>query len=469
MRTAASIRLGSKAPTSSVSMSHKAPMQKPCQSMDFDGPVTMSPGNKVVGLVQLTSGLAPTVAIVDPFSTGKWLAPGFAQRGWSCVAVLSGTVSPEFLRGLCASDFAAVVLAQDGLEALAAELSARGVQHVVAGSEWGVNLAEDLADYMGFPGNDPLPGRPRRDKYRMASLVREKGLRAPLSLKVMSSDDLDSALDQFTTWPIVLKPTSSGGSDGVCFCESRQQAREVFDVLLGDTNVLGLTNDSVLVQERLVGQQYFVNSVSIDGRHHIHEIWRDDRIFVTGKPVYDRQVLLDAAGPVQAQLQPFVRHVLDALGVRNGPAHTELCVDEHGPALIESGARLEGSVTPSGPVSATGTSQVALTVERYTEPEEFAARIGTGYKLDMRLAVVCLVAPRDGAIDADVLDTIRALPSVYCGSALELPDGMPVSRTVDLLTSPGHIYLLAHNSESLEGDYRAIRELETNGLYLREM
>ncbi len=411
----------------------------------------------------------PVVAIVDPMSTGAWLAPEFHRHRWRSVAVLSGTVGPTYAAGFRPSHFDAVLTSPGdtpaALGSLAAQLAAYRPAQVIPGCEWGVNLADDLAALLGVPGNVRLPRRPRRAKDAMMRRVAEAGLRVPLGTRVVTAGELDDWLGAAGIWPVVVKPIASAGSDGVIFCADAAQARAAFDGLQGTTNALGLCNDAVLVQQRLVGQQYFVNSVSMDGRHYIHEMWRDDRLLVDSKPVYDRQSLMDPVGDVQDQLVQFVLAVLAALGVRNGPAHTELCVDEHGPVLIECGARLEGGVTPKGPARATGHSQVSLTVERYTAPGRFAKRIGARYSRERAVAVVCLVAPCDGSIDEVGLARLAGLPSVYCGSALALQHGAPVRRTVDLFTSPGHVYLVADDPRDVDHDYLRIRELEANGLY----
>lgn len=50
-------------------------------------------------------------------------------------------------------------------------------------------------------------------------------------------------------------------------------------------------------------------------------------------------------------------------------------------------------------------------------------------------------------------------------SALALRPGSPVRRTVDLFTSPGHVYLISEDPGDLDRDYGRIRELEADGLY----
>ncbi|MFI0816428.1 hypothetical protein ACH4TX_19955 [Streptomyces sp. NPDC021098] len=41
----------------------------------------------------------------------------------------------------------------------------------------------------------------------------------------------------------------------------------------------------------------------------------------------------------------------------------------------------------------------------------------------------------------------------------------PVTRTLDLATSPGYLYLSSDDEAQVEADYHRLRELEENGLY----
>ena len=113
-----------------------------------------------------TGNAAPVVVIVDPLSTGVWLAPEFLRRGWRCVAVLSGTVGPAYAAGLRRDDFDEVLLSPgnspEDTRSLARRLAQLHPRHVIPGCEWGVDLAEDLARALGLPGNEGLADRPRR-------------------------------------------------------------------------------------------------------------------------------------------------------------------------------------------------------------------------------------------------------------------------------------------------------------------
>ncbi|WP_052808547.1 ATP-grasp domain-containing protein [Streptomyces cyaneogriseus] len=407
----------------------------------------------------------PTVAIVDPFSTGAQLAPEFARRGWQAIALLStGGVPAEFRRGFRPEHYAAVLDASAGAD-VTAQLRAARPAYVITGSEWGVHTADALAEQLGLPGNGTELSHCRRDKFAMAERLRSQGVAAAASLAAQDVAEILAWADAEGHWPLVVKPLASAGSDAVAICENAAQVRKAFERIHGQTNQMGGYNDRVLAQELLVGEQYFVNSVSRDGKHFIHEIWREQRTSVDGAVVYDYQDLLAPGGATQRALTAYVGRVLDALGIAHGPAHAEVMLTARGPVLIEIGARLEGSVTSRGPRAATGHSQVSLTVDAYTEPARFSRLPGTDYRLLKRLRVVVLIASRGGRVAAAPLDELRRLPSYLCGSTDALQPGAPVHRTVDLFTSPGHLYLLGDDLDQVERDYRQVRRLEQESLY----
>lgn len=410
------------------------------------------------------------VAVVDPFSTGALLAPEFDRRGWAAVAVLSSKNIPEaFLRSFHLDHYVDVIDAVDkSTDELVTLLRQHEPAFVVAGSEWGVELADLLSDRLGLPGNSIELSRSRRDKYQMAKRLEEAGVAVAASLESRNVEDILGWADRGGYWPLVVKPIASAGSDSVAFCDNADEVRQAFSNIYQKPDKMGGYNSAVLAQERLIGRQYFVNSVSRDGRHYVHEMWEESRTSIDGRMVYDRQDLLASHGMEQKVLRDYVVSVLDALAIAHGPAHAEVMMTERGPVLIEIGARLEGSVTRQGPEAATGHSQVSLTVDCYTRPASFAAIAATPYQLRRHLRVVCLIAPHDGRIAAAPLDRLRSLPTYLCGSTDRLAGDTQVHRTVDLFTSPGHLYLLSDRPEELDRDYEVIRQLEHHGLYRRD-
>ena len=403
--------------------------------------------------------------IVDAYSTGAKLAPRFAAAGLPVVHVQSSPRMPDFyLRGFRAEDFVEVVVHDDDLDATLAQLAPHDPAFVVVGSEPGVPLADALSERLGLPSNGAALSAARRDKHAMAGALRAAGLRAVEELKTGDAAEAIAWAAGRDEWPVVVKPLDSAGTDGVSLCEDPAAIEAAFAELLGRPNALQGANRELLVQELLSGTQLFFNSISWDGVHHISEIWQDNKRRIAGNLVYDYEELLPRHGTKQDQVAPYVEQVLDALDIRFGPAHTEVMLTASGPVLVESGARMHGSVrddvidrcTPSHP---------AVTAEAYLDPASVARRATSPYELREAAYCVMLISQHEGRIiSADGLQEIERLPS-FAGSIAMLEPGQQLQRTVDLFTCPGMLYLVGTDRERLHADYERLRQLEAEGLF----
>lgn len=406
--------------------------------------------------------------IVDAFSTGARLPREFAARDIDCTHVQSSTrITPDFLASFSSSDFkrSFVVDTDLSMNRVAAELQSQGPLCVVAGTETGVEAAEQLAAMLGLSGNAPETSRLRRDKYQMHERLREVGLSRLRQQRCTSVTHAVEWAQGFGEWPIVLKPTASAGADGVTFCNDMQEVKQAADALLGKKNKLGEINEAVVVQERLTGQQYIVNAVSIDGRHYISEIWRDDKIQVEGASlVCDREVLLSPDSSIAHTLADYISRCLDALGVKNGPSHSELFMTDAGePILIETAARMQGTIDHEAVIEATGHSHVTLTALRYANPAAFRELVGTRYQRKTNLHCITLCSRQEGiVVRNNCEERIGKLASFR--SLIHTPaPGEIIVRTVDLFTNPGIVYLANSDESVLEREYRQIREWERAG------
>ncbi|MFD5814777.1 hypothetical protein [Streptomyces sp. NPDC127038] len=412
--------------------------------------------------VPATSGVA---AVVAPYGTGKYYQAEVTTQGWGCVAVTPAQdlLPPIYRKGFDPRGYSHVVVHDGDLESTAHALRAFGVSAVLAGTEIGVPLAEALASRLGLPGNSPRTSSLRRDKGAMAAALHDAGIDAPHSL---ATDSLTEALAWASLQPgteFVLKPADSAGSDGVAFCDSPDQIRSAWHRLHQIPNAMGGSNTTLILQERLPGTQYVVNSVSAPdsssvARHAFTEFWADHRI----GHLYDRLDLLQPSRIIPRKLATYTARVLDVLGITTGPAHTEVMhVPNRGPVLIETGARPEGSYPPDALRAATGSDHIRDAVHAAItgQPDRLSASHPQPF-----VTKVSLIAPRDGTLDPHLLRFLLTLPTVR-GHVGALIGGGPVTRTVDLLTSPGRLVLAADNLTAVNQDYATIRSLEASGLY----
>lgn len=412
------------------------------------------------------SGTGHVAAIVDPFSTGVHLQAEFAARGWPSVAVLSTPDNAAGWGGLKHADRYLEVITGPDADQVVSALCRYPVSAAIPGAETGVPFADELAERLGLPGNGTACSASRRDKQAMAQALIRHGVRAPQMIAAADPESMVRWADESNLWPIVVKPPGSAGSDGVTCCATPAQARAAFGRLYRRSHLRGGRNDVVLAQELLAGQQFFVNTVSVNGAHYVAEIWEDTRRWVAGGVVYDLEKLVMPCGEPQEVIAQYVSRVLDALGIAWGPAHSEVMLTSSGPVLIETGARMQGALLLDSVRAATGRNHLTLTVDCYTDPGRLAALIGRPYPVRRQLWMTALIAPYDGHLAADgTVAELQALPTLHDVIG-DLSPGRPVRRTVDLNSAPAGLYLIADDLADLQRDYARIRHLEANGLYV---
>lgn len=404
----------------------------------------------------------PTGVLVDAYSTGNYLPAAFRRRGVDVIHLQS---TPHLMPSMLAParDSYRDLLVLDTEQTTVKELRAIAPLFVVAGQEPGVPLADRLSELLGLRSNGSALSSARRDKHEMIEVVRAAGLAAA---DQTLTDDVEAALawvDAGGHWPCVAKPLSSASTDGVFVCRDEADLRRAFPAIIGAKDIFDRTNQQVLVQRYLDGTEYIVDTVSADGHAYVCGVWRyDKQLLPNGKPIYDRDVLLDADDPVCGPLIGYTRQVLDALGVRNGAAHSEVIVGGNGPTVVEVGARLNGNMHPGFHDICLGGNQADLVALAYTDTDRFLAGYGDRvYRWRQPALVFNTPTARSGrvvSIDEDAVRRIRQLPSVVELTVKRAPGDLIVP-TRDLLTSPLRVFMTATDEASLDRDYRAVDDI----------
>jgi hypothetical protein len=412
----------------------------------------------------------PTVALVDAYGTGDHLRQAFADLGADVVHVWS-TVEP--LASLKQPDLAGYRASLSGTDPAAAarELTALGVTHVVAGQEPGVPLADTLAESLSLATNGTALSLARRDKYLMIETVRAAGLRCARQLRSADVEEIVAAAARLGGFPVVVKPLAGSGSQGVAICTDTEQVRHAALELLGTTTMYGQTNREVLVQSYLDGTEYVVDTVSRDGERYTVAVWRYDKTRLGTRNVYYLDVLADPGDPVVAELTAYTHAALDALGIRHGAAHAEVMMTADGPALVEVGARLNGTASPEFDRGCTGADQASVTALAYLDPgrfrREFAgrgyARLRHAYLYDVRTDLDGVLA----RLDEDALARIDGLESVR-RRTMRVHAGGRIRPTVDLPSSPMLVYLSHESRDALDRDRARVAELARSAYHLEQ-
>ncbi|WP_052230103.1 ATP-grasp domain-containing protein [Streptomyces sp. CT34] len=328
-----------------------------------------------------------------------------------------------------------------------------GVTAVVPGSEAGVLLANEIAAGLGVAHNDVRSAAARRDKYLMARAVLDHGLPGAETALVHTREELADTLQQWTdAFPVVLKPGASSGSEGVKIVSTLDDALAAFESLNGTVNRLSVLNEGVVVQQYLDGTLYVVNTVSSNGAHVVTDVYEKRIDELNGSPVCRHLLLRRDLGDFEEAAGKYTMQCLDALGFRNGAAHTEVMRTEDGPRLVEVNSRLMGPSMPSDVfVPALGYSQATVLAERYTDEPGFFRRIDSRYAPRRFFAQAQLRVHQRGRVRAlPGVSAIRRLPGFLAFRKLPVP-GHVVTDPL-LTTAENGICYFAHESEEVLRD-----------------
>ena len=344
---------------------------------------------------------------------------------------------------------------------------------VVAGSELGVPLADQLAAALGLPGNNPCSSHLRRDKHAMQAALAEAGLRHIQGCAVQSLDEALAFAKELGRWPLVVKPLASAATQGVHICQNQEELCRCADTLFHENTLFGSPNSTLLMQEYIDGREYVVNSVSHKGVHRLTDFWVYNKLQVgDAGNAYDNTRLLTRLQPGHRRIIQYACKVLTALDFLYGPSHMEIMVDAEGPVLIEVGARpMGGHFSEEILRESLGHYMVDHSLTSYLDPAAFEQLSHSPYRPAKHLMIKLLVAPREMAVNSvPALPLLRKLASVR---ELEMDASLRrgrIPRTVDMLTSPGTLLLCHTDEHSLMEDYRLIRRIETHffGMLLEE-
>lgn len=191
-----------------------------------------------------------------------------------------------------------------------------------------------VAKECGLVGIDEDTAIKATDKSEMREALRFAGVPVPKFYRVSNRDEFSAAVEQMTG-AFMVKPADSSGSRGIMKVDNKDEAKDAYEYTKRFSR-----NGIVLVEECMVGPEVSVETLAIDGEVHVIQI--TDKI-TTGAPHF---VEMGHTQPTRLDCVDEIKKVAiaanKAIGIENGPSHTEIIVTEEGPKIVELGARLGG-------------------------------------------------------------------------------------------------------------------------------
>ena len=340
---------------------------------------------------------------------------------------------------------------------------------VIPGSELGVILATKLANDLNTLCN-PIENLDAMTlKHKMQEKIGEKGLRHICGRVVRSVEEAIEYYDESCFSEVVVKPIHSAGSVGVRICLNKEEMVDSLTELFNDVDMYGDRITEYVVQERIKGEEYFVNTVSCNGDHRVTLIWKYSKLKTEeGGYIYDSIDTVNELGLGEAEIVEYAYDVADALGIKYGAVHGEYMVDEKGPVLIEVNCRPSGGNMDAEFLDRiSGQHETDSILDAYLNPDNFYYERDRGYKLYAHGCLKPFIVPRD--------IVPLSSPMTYIGNKLKsfykldqgLADGNNLFvKTQDFETTGGYVYLVHEDGYVIQQDIDFLRSVERHAFNL---
>lgn len=213
----------------------------------------------------------------------------------------------------------------DGIMTLASDMPMRSVAKV--------------AEKLNLVGINEAIAFKATNKVAMRECLNKNNVPIPKFFKVRDYMEYMKVLNEFKR-EIIVKPSDNSGSRGVVLLKdlnNKEEIRSAFEYSMENSR-----SGEVVVEEYMKGFEVSVESVSINGEIHVISI--TDKL-TTGSPNF---VEMGHSQPSQLpndikdNIKNLAIEAIRAIGIDNGPSHTEIIITEEGPKIVEIGARLGG-------------------------------------------------------------------------------------------------------------------------------
>jgi len=304
----------------------------------------------------------------------------------------------------------------------------------------------------------------------MHNRIAEKGLRSIRGKVVSSVEEAIEFYDCESLGEVVLKPIFSAGSVNAKICSNKQDMVDYLKEQFSLKDDFGLSNDNILVQERINGDEYLVNTVSCDGIHRVTTMWKYNKIKTSdGSFLYNAVESVNSLDVGEAEMINYAYDVYDAIGIEYGPVHGEFMIDDKGPVLIEINCSVMGGhVDYKFFEKVSGHHETDSSLESYLKPDLFLKRRRRPYRLKAYGAFKMFIAPKNLLARSTPIHKIspklKSFHDIVFDDLIE--DEKFYIKTENVDTSCGFVFLAHKNERVLRNDINFLRSVEKNAFDL---
>lgn len=218
-----------------------------------------------------------------------------------------------------------------------------------------------VAKELNLIGIDEDTALKATNKALMRECLKENKVPIPAFFRMNSRNEYLNFVKQFKD-KFIVKPADNSGSRGVFLINDIYDQGSIEYAF--EYSKKYSRSGEIVVEEYMNGPEVSVEALSINGDVHVIAI--TDKL-TTGAP---RFVEIGHSQPsclpedIKEKIKSIATMAVKALGIKEGPSHTEIIVTEDGPKIVEIGARLGGDNITSHLVPlSTGIDMVKCSIE----------------------------------------------------------------------------------------------------------
>jgi len=291
------------------------------------------------------------------------------------------------------------------------------VQAILSADDSATVLAAQASQALGLRHNDPGAAEAARDKYTMRQQFAAADLPSP-TFSLHTLDEEPEELAQGLAYPVVLKPRYLSGSRGVMRADNPDeflQARERLAHILARTAA-----DDFLIESFILGFEVALEGLLHDGALTVLALF--DKPDPLDGPFFEETIYVTPSRlPLATQQAIFdtTARAAEALGLRDGPIHAELRINDSSPStslraspwLLEVAGRSIGGLC--GRILRFGTERGDASLEELILRQAFGLGLESAATRDQAGAVMMIPIPRAGIfMSCGGVDEALAVPGV---------------------------------------------------------
>lgn len=235
---------------------------------------------------------------------------------------------------------------QESARKLTAMHESEQVSAILSVDDSATELAAVASDLAGLPANDPAAARAARDKFLMRTILSERGVKCPGFVEFPASADPEHIAGQ-VSYPCVVKARRLSGSRGVIRSNDPDEFVAAFKRVAAIIEKDGedLNEATILVEDYLPGFEVAVEGLVTDGDLKVLAIF--DKPDPLVGPFFEETIYVTPSRlseTAQRNIRAETEAAARALGLRHGPIHAELRINNDEAWLLEVAGRSIGGL-----------------------------------------------------------------------------------------------------------------------------